>query len=62
MMPSDFTDVSIRDFFVADRTLVTLVEAVKRDDHGDTSVPRDVRYFLRFPIMVAALRSFFRST
>jgi hypothetical protein len=46
MMPSDFTDVSIRDFFVADRTLVTLVEAVKRDDHGDTSVPRDVRYFL----------------
>jgi hypothetical protein len=46
MMPSDFTDVSIRDFFAADHTLVTLVEAVKRDDHGDTSVPRDVRYFL----------------
>jgi hypothetical protein len=48
MMPSDFTDVSIRDFFAADRTLVTLVEAVKRDrdDHGDTSVPREVRYFL----------------
>jgi hypothetical protein len=46
MPPPDFTDVSIRDFFAADRTLVTLVEAVKRDDHGDTSVPRDVRYFL----------------
>jgi hypothetical protein len=46
MMPSAFTDVSIRDFFAADRTLVTLVEAVKRDDHGDTSIPRDVRYFL----------------
>ena len=30
--------VSIRDFFAADRTLVTLVEAMKRDDHGDTSV------------------------
>ena len=43
-MPSDFTDVSILDFFAADRTLVTLVEAVKRDDHGDKSVPRDIRW------------------
>jgi hypothetical protein len=46
IMPSDFTDISIRDFFAADHTLVSLLEAVKRDDHGDTSVPRDIRYFL----------------
>jgi hypothetical protein len=46
MMPSDFTDVSIRDFFAADHTLVTLLEAVKHDDHTDTSIPREVRYFL----------------
>jgi hypothetical protein len=46
MMPSDFTDVSVRDFFAADHTLVTLLEAVKRDDRADTSGPRDIRYFL----------------
>jgi hypothetical protein len=45
MMPTDFTDISIWDFFAADHTLVTL-EAVKRDDPADTSVPRDIRYFL----------------
>jgi hypothetical protein len=46
MMPSDFTDVSIRDFFAADQTLVTLLEAVKRLDQGSESGPREVRYFL----------------
>jgi hypothetical protein len=46
MMPSDFTDVSIRDFFAADQTLVTLLEAVKRVDQGSESGPREVRYFL----------------
>ena len=41
----DYTDISVRDFFVADHTLVTLLHAQRRDDR-DTTAPRDVRYFL----------------
>jgi hypothetical protein len=46
MMPPDFTGISVRDFFAAEHTLVSLLEAVKRDDHTDSSAPREVRYFL----------------
>jgi hypothetical protein len=40
MIPSDLSDISIRDFFAADQTLVTLLEGVKRDDQGNKSGPR----------------------
>jgi hypothetical protein len=45
-IPVDFTDISVRDFFPADHTLVTLLEATKRDDRSDTSPPREISYFL----------------
>jgi hypothetical protein len=31
-VPIDFTNVSVKDFFAGDKTLVTLLEAVNRDD------------------------------
>jgi|GEM_PF-3257949 len=43
---ADYADISIRDFFVADHTLVTLLHAQRRDDRDTTTEPRDVRYFL----------------
>jgi hypothetical protein len=46
MMPTDFTDISVRDFFVADHTLVTLLAGVKPDDQADKSAPREMHYFL----------------
>jgi hypothetical protein len=45
-VPVDYTDLSVRDFFVADHTLVTLLHAERRDDRDTTVPPRDVRYFL----------------
>ena len=42
----DYTDISVRDFFVADHTLVTLLHAQRRDDRDTAAEPRDVRYFL----------------
>ena len=45
-MPSDFIDISLRDFFVADHTLVTLLEGVQPNEQTDQSAPRDVHYFL----------------
>jgi len=45
-IPVDYTNLSVRDFFVADHTLVTLLHAERRGGQ-DTTVPaRDVRYFL----------------
>ena len=45
-MPSDFTDISLRDFFVADHTLVTLLEGVGPDEQTNQLAPREIHYFL----------------
>jgi len=45
-VPIDFTNVSVKDFFAGDKTLVTLLEAVNRDDGSQTSPPRETDYFL----------------
>jgi hypothetical protein len=45
-LPIDFTNVSVRDFFAGDHTLVTLLEAVKRDDGTEASPPRETDYFV----------------
>lgn len=45
-IPVGYTNLSLRDFFVADHTLVTLLHAERRDDPDTTAPPRDVRYFL----------------
>ena len=45
-IPVDYTDISVRDFFVADHTLVTLLHAERREDGDTAAPPRDVRYFL----------------
>ena len=44
--PSDFTAISLRDFFVADHTLVTLLEGVQPKEQSDKSAPREIHYFL----------------
>jgi hypothetical protein len=46
MMPPGFTDISLRDFFVADHTLVTLLEGMGSDDQTDKSAPRKTHSFL----------------
>ena len=43
-MPVDFSSVSVRDFYVTEHTLVTLLEAVKQDDESSRVRERD--YFL----------------
>jgi hypothetical protein len=43
-LPMNYTDVLVRDFFAGEKQLVTLLEAVRRDD--DTSPPRTTDYFL----------------
>jgi hypothetical protein len=45
-IPLEFTDISVKDFFVAEDELVTLLEAVKRDEHDETAAPRETSYFL----------------
>jgi hypothetical protein len=45
-LPLDFTSVSERDFFAGEKTLVTLLEATKRDDGTDAKPPRETAYFL----------------
>jgi hypothetical protein len=45
-VPVDFTSVSVKDFFAGDKTLVTLLEAVNRDDGSQTSPPRETDYFV----------------
>ncbi len=45
-LPVDYTHVQIRDFYVGDKQLVTLLEADKRDNVADASPPREVNYFL----------------
>ena len=42
-IPTDYTNVSVRDFYAGDRTLVTLLEADQRQDDG---VPHGRRFFL----------------
>jgi hypothetical protein len=44
-LPPDFTNVSVKDFFAGDKTLVTLLEAVRRDG-SETSPPRETDYFV----------------
>jgi hypothetical protein len=43
-LPTDFTDVSVKDFFAGENTLVTLLEA-ERWESGEPN-PREVSYFL----------------
>ena len=43
-LPIDFTNVSVRDFFAGEGTLVTLLQAEKRD--SPDARPREVDYFL----------------
>jgi hypothetical protein len=43
-LPIDYTDVSVRDFFAGEGTLVTLLQAEKRD--SPEMRPREVDYFL----------------
>jgi hypothetical protein len=43
-LPIDYNDVSVRDFFAGQGTLVTLLQAEKRD--GPDMRPREVDYFL----------------
>lgn len=45
-LPIDFTNVSVRDFFVGDQQLVTLLQADKRDAGTEASPPRERDYFL----------------
>jgi hypothetical protein len=45
-LPPNFSNVSVRDFFAGDRTVVTLLEAVNRDDGTEASPPREKEYFL----------------
>lgn len=45
-LPPDFSKVTVRDFFAGDQTLVTLLEATKRDDGTSTSPPRETEYFM----------------
>jgi hypothetical protein len=45
-VPMDFTSVSVRDFYVGEQTLVTLLEAVKRADGMENSPPMETGYFL----------------
>jgi hypothetical protein len=40
-MPIGFSDVSVRDFYVTEHTLVTMLEAVKRDDESSPVRERD---------------------
>jgi hypothetical protein len=46
VFPLDFTEIHVRDFFAADQTLVTLLEAVKRDDRANATVGGDITYFI----------------
>ena len=41
-LPVEFNDLSVRDFFVSEQHVVTLLRATKRDDQG----VQDTRYFL----------------
>jgi hypothetical protein len=45
-LPIDFTNVSVRDTFVGDDQVVTLLQADKRDEGTDASPPRETDYFL----------------
>lgn len=45
-LPKDFTNVSVRDFFAGEQMLVTLLEAVKRDDDDAANPVRETKYFL----------------
>lgn len=45
-LPIDYTNVMVRDFFVGDKQLATLLEADKRDGGTDASPPRVTDYFL----------------
>ncbi|RXH58261.1 hypothetical protein [Granulicella sibirica] len=45
-LPLDFINLSVRDFFAADHTLVTLLEGIRRNDHNDPSAVRETGYFL----------------
>jgi len=42
MLPPEFNDISVRDFFVSDQRVVTLLRASKQDDQG----VHETRYFL----------------
>jgi hypothetical protein len=41
-LPLEFNDISVRDFFVSEQNVVTLLRAIKRDDQG----VHETRYFL----------------
>jgi hypothetical protein len=45
-LPKDFTSISIRDFFAAEHTLVTLIKVEKRDDPNSEDSRVETRYFL----------------
>jgi hypothetical protein len=45
-LPIDYTHILVRDFFVGDKQLVTLLEADKRDKDTDPSPQRGTDYFL----------------
>jgi hypothetical protein len=45
-VPLEFTNGFNRDFYPGDATLVTLIEAEKRDDPNSSERPRETQYFL----------------
>jgi hypothetical protein len=44
-LPIDFTNISVRDLFVGDQQIVTLLKAEKRDDGTDSAPPPETGYF-----------------